>query len=116
MSEEFATAVNVNIRVRVTLSAIKRAVCLRHGVAAREIESPERTWRLAYPRMIAMTLSRELTSNSLTAIGERYHRDHTTVLHAIRRVAELRAEQPEIDARYDELKMALCVSQDGPVQ
>jgi chromosomal replication initiator protein len=64
-----------------------------------DLHSKERSWSIARPRQLAMALSKELTNHSLPEIGEAFGgRDHTTVLHACRKIAEL----CESDARMKE--------------
>ncbi len=72
---------------------IKTAACEHFGLTPDELLSPSRTVRVAWPRQIAMYLARELTDESLPAIGRQFGgRDHTTVLHACRRAASRIAE------------------------
>ena len=66
----------------VTIKLIKEEVCSHFGITVEELISSGRSRKLAYPRQIAMYLSRELTKNSLPKIGEEFMRDHTTVMHA----------------------------------
>lgn len=66
----------------VTIKVIKDEVCSHFGITVDELVSSSRSRKLAYPRQIAMYLSRELTKNSLPKIGEEFLRDHTTVMHA----------------------------------
>jgi chromosomal replication initiator protein len=62
-----------------------------------EMYSKKRTRNVARPRQVAMALAKELTQLSLPDIGEAFGgRDHTTVLHACRKIAELRGSSPEI--------------------
>ena len=61
--------------------------------------SPRRAREVARPRQIAMYLAKQLTQRSLPEIGRRFGgRDHTTVIHAVRRIEELRAADAELDA------------------
>jgi chromosomal replication initiator protein len=72
-----------------SVKEIQTAACNQFGVSADELVSHMRTARVAWPRQVAMFLARELTSESLPAIGRQFGgRDHTTVLHACRRAAE----------------------------
>ncbi len=75
-------------RIRpVTISAIQRAVAEFFGIRIEEMKAKRRTKGVAFPRQIAMYLSRELTDASLPRIGEEFGgRDHTTVMHACDRV------------------------------
>ena len=67
---------------------IQAAACRHFGLSSKELLSSSRTPRIAWPRQVAMYLTRELTSESLPAIGRHFGgRDHTTVLHACRRTA-----------------------------
>ena len=71
-----------------SLSEIQAAACEQFGVSPEELLSPARTKRIAWARQVAMYLSRELTGESLPAIGRHFGgRDHTTVLHAWRRTS-----------------------------
>jgi chromosomal replication initiator protein len=73
-------------RGRATVSAIQLATCEHFNLSADELLSPARVARIAWPRQVAMYLARELTGESLPAIGRQFGgRDHTTVLHAWRR-------------------------------
>jgi chromosomal replication initiator protein len=69
-----------------TVEEIQSATCSQFGISPDELLSTARTPRVAWPRQLAMYLSRELTEESLPAIGRRFGgRDHTTILHAWRR-------------------------------
>jgi len=78
-----------------TLSEIERTVAARFNLAPGAIKSLNRERRVARPRQIAMALARELTGLSLPRIGTYFCRDHTTILHACRRVAKLAAADPD---------------------
>jgi chromosomal replication initiator protein len=74
--------------LRHSIDEIQAAACEHFGVSSEEMLSSSRTARVAWPRQVAMYLSRELTGESLPAIGRRFGgRDHTTVLHAWRRTS-----------------------------
>ncbi len=75
-------------RIRpVTIAAIQRAVAEFFGIRVEEMKAKRRTKGVAFPRQVAMYLSRELTDASLPRIGEEFGgRDHTTVMHACDRV------------------------------
>jgi chromosomal replication initiator protein len=71
-----------------TIAEIQAAACAHFGLSPDELISPARGARVAWPRQLAMYLSRELTDESLPAIGRQFGgRDHTTVLHAWRRAS-----------------------------
>ncbi len=72
-----------------SVEQIQDAACKHFGLSPDELLSPTRATRVAWPRQLAMYLSRELTSESFPAIGRQFGgRDHTTVLHAWRRTAD----------------------------
>jgi chromosomal replication initiator protein len=74
---------------RRTITEIQAATCRHFGLSPDELVSSARSSRVAWPRQLAMYLSRELTGASLPAIGREFGgRDHTTVLHACRRASE----------------------------
>jgi len=72
-----------------TIAEIQQATCEHFGLTTAELLSTARSPRIAWPRQLAMYLSREITGASLPAIGREFGgRDHTTVLHACRRASE----------------------------
>lgn len=84
---------------QVTLDNIQRTVAEYHKMRLSDLLSKKRTRSVARPRQIAMALSKELTNHSLPEIGQAFSgRDHTTVLHACRKIKEL----CEVDARIAE--------------
>ena len=83
----------------VTLENIQRTVAEYYKMRLADLLGKKRTRSVARPRQIAMALAKELTNHSLPEIGQAFGgRDHTTVLHACRKIKELR----ETDARVDE--------------
>ena len=65
---------------------------------------------MARPRQVAMALAKELTNHSLPEIGDAFGgRDHTTVLHACRKIKELRETDRDIHDDYDNLYRSLTV-------
>jgi chromosomal replication initiator protein len=88
----------------VTISRIQEAVSERFGVTLEELVSPRRSQSVAYPRQVAMYLSRELTDSSLPKIGREFGgRDHTTVMHATQKVARLLKEDRSVYNLVQEL-------------
>lgn len=74
------------------VSTIIMLCCAEFAVTEREIVSPRRGLNLVQARHVAMFLAKRLTGQSLAAIGMRFgDRDHTTVLHAVRRIEGLMA-------------------------
>jgi chromosomal replication initiator protein len=77
---------------RVTIEEIQRKVAEHYNIRLTDMSSARRSRQVARPRQVAMYLAKQLTSRSLPEIGRRFgNRDHTTVLHAVSRVAELMA-------------------------
>ncbi|WP_199671481.1 chromosomal replication initiator protein DnaA [Salinisphaera sp. Q1T1-3] len=83
----------------VTLENIQKTVAEYFKIRLADLLGKKRTRTIARPRQLAMALAKELTNHSLPEIGQGFGgRDHTTVLHACRKVKELR----ETDTRFDE--------------
>lgn len=75
---------------RVTIEEIQRKVSEHYNIRLTDMASPRRARNVARPRQVAMYLAKQLTQRSLPEIGRRFgNRDHTTVMHAVSRVAEL---------------------------
>ena len=75
-----------------SIDAIQRAVAEYYNIKTSDLLSKRRSRTIARPRQMAMALAKELTDHSLPEIGEAFGgRDHTTVLHACRKIAELKA-------------------------
>ena len=91
----------------VTIDNIKRTVAGYYNIRISDLTSAKRTRSLARPRQVAMALCKELTQHSLPEIGEAFDKDHTTVLHACRKVVQLRDEDPKIREDYDLLQRRL---------
>mgnify|MGYP001027098599 CR=1 FL=1 len=74
---------------KITIEKIQKYIAESYSITVDDILSKKRTQAIAFPRQIAMYLSRELTEHSLPKIGEAFGgRDHTTVIHAHRKIAE----------------------------
>jgi chromosomal replication initiator protein len=88
----------------VTIPRIQEAVTERFGVSLEELVSPRRSQSVAYPRQVAMYLSRELTDSSLPKIGREFgNRDHTTVMHATQKITRLIREDRSVYNLVQEL-------------
>ncbi|MBE9532498.1 MAG: chromosomal replication initiator protein DnaA [Proteobacteria bacterium] len=88
----------------VTLDSIQKTVAEYFKIRVSELLSKKRTRSIARPRQIAMALAKELTNHSLPEIGEAFGgRDHTTVLHACRKIAELKETDDRIAEDYRNL-------------
>ncbi len=89
---------------QITLENIKKTIAEYYKIRVSDLLSKRRSRSVTRPRQIAMSLAKELTSHSLPEIGDAFGgRDHTTVLHACRKVAELRKEEKRIEEDYKNL-------------
>ncbi|MEK7387087.1 MAG: helix-turn-helix domain-containing protein, partial [candidate division NC10 bacterium] len=73
------------------------------GVKISDLKAKNRTKAVAFPRQIAMYLSRQLTHASLSEVGRAFGKDHTTVLHAVDKVRALLQEDPKLSKTIDGL-------------
>ena len=90
VSEPVEVCVLPVVEGRLTIEAIKRVVCKHFEVSHTDLVSGRRDHKVTLPRMIAMYLARELTLATLPVIGRQFGgRDHTTVLHSVRKIEEL---------------------------
>lgn len=88
----------------VTIDNIQRTVAEYYKIKVADLLSKRRSRSVARPRQVAMALSKELTNHSLPEIGDAFGgRDHTTVLHACRKVKQLREETHDIKEDYSNL-------------
>jgi len=93
---------------QVSIDNIQRTVADYYKIKVSEMYSKKRSRNVARPRQIAMALAKELTQLSLPDIGDAFGgRDHTTVLHACRKVAELKSDSPEISRDFEALLQVL---------
>jgi chromosomal replication initiator protein len=92
----------------VTLESIQKTVAEYFKIRVSDLLAKKRTRSIARPRQIAMALAKELTSHSLPEIGDSFGgRDHTTVLHACRKVAELKESDIRVAEDYRNLLRTL---------
>ncbi len=88
----------------VSVDNIQKTVAEYYKIRVADLLSPRRTRSITRPRQIAMALAKELTNHSLPEIGTAFGgRDHTTVLHACRKVAELKEADLRISEDYSNL-------------
>ncbi len=94
---------------RISIEDIQRKIADFYKLDLREFQSAQRSRRVARPRQVAMFLARAITERSLPEIGRRFGgRDHTTVLHACRRIAALCEEDPTFAQEVEFLKRVLA--------
>ncbi len=92
----------------VTIENIQRVVAEYYNIKLSDIKSKSRTQTIARPRQVAMALAKELTQHSLPEIGREFGgRDHTTVMHACKKINELRASDRIIQDDYNNLTRKL---------
>ncbi len=93
---------------QVSIDNIQKTVSDYYNIKLSDLLSSKRNRSLARPRQLSMSLAKELTNHSLPEIGESFGgRDHTTVLHACRRILALREEDNGIEEDYKKLVRAL---------
>ncbi len=93
---------------RVTIEEIQRQVATHYNIRISDMYSARRSRAIARPRQVAMYLSKQLTQRSLPEIGRKFGgRDHTTVMHAVKKVDELRSTDRHFDADVDLLRRML---------
>ena len=93
----------------VTIENIQKTVADYYKVRMADLLSKRRSRSVARPRQVAMALAKELTSHSLPEIGDAFGgRDHTTVLHACKRIKELRDSEQRMSEDYSNLLRTLA--------
>jgi chromosomal replication initiator protein len=93
---------------RVTIDEIQRRVAEHFNIRLSEMTSERRARAVARPRQVAMYLAKQLTSRSLPQIGQKFGgRDHTTVMHAVRKIEELQATDPALAEDVELLRRML---------
>lgn len=95
----------------ISIAAIQRAITAEFAILPIEMVSHRRGPAVAWPRQIAMALAYELTPLSYPAIGRHFgNRDHSTVIHATRRVKARCASDPLAAACVDALRQQIIAS------
>ena len=93
---------------RITVDDIQKATSEHFGLKQSDLISERRNRSIARPRQCAMWLCKQLTARSLPDIGRRFGgRDHTTVLHAVRRIEELKQGDPQMTRDLETLTRKL---------
>ena len=93
---------------RITIDEIQRKVAEHYNIRLADMHSARRSRNVARPRQVAMFLAKQLTARSLPEIGRKFGgRDHTTVMHAVRKVEELAQEDPSFAQDVEVIKRAL---------
>jgi chromosomal replication initiator protein len=93
---------------RIKIEDIQRVVARQYNVSRSDLLSSRRTANVVRPRQVAMYLAKTLTLRSLPEIGRRFGgRDHTTVLHAVRKIEALVAKDVSLSEEVESLKRQL---------
>ena len=89
----------------INVESIQNLVATHYNLNIKEMLSPRRSRSLARPRQIAMYLAKQHTTNSLPDIGRKFsNRDHTTVIHAVKKIDELIKKDNEIKQSIIEIR------------
>jgi chromosomal replication initiator protein len=92
----------------VTVDNIQKTVAEYYKIKLGDLTSKRRTRSIARPRQVAMALAKEMTNQSLPEIGDAFGgRDHTTVMHACKRITELRTSDKDVAEDYNNLNRLL---------
>ncbi|WP_087973941.1 chromosomal replication initiator protein DnaA [Oceanobacillus rekensis] len=92
----------------ITIQGIQEIIGERYNIRLEDFVAKKRTKSIAYPRQIAMYLSRELTDLSLPKIGEEFGgRDHTTVIHAHEKISKLLEQDSDLNRDIEDIKETL---------
>jgi chromosomal replication initiator protein len=87
-----------------TVEYVQKTVCEYFGLKVQEIKAKKRTRDIAFPRQIAMYLSKALTDSSLSEIGKNFGgKDHSTVIHACKLIEQRRNKDEDFDKKIDYL-------------
>ena len=93
---------------KTTIDDIQRKVADYYNLRLSDLLSARRSRTIARPRQIAMYLSKILTTRSLPEIGRKFGgRDHTTVIHAVKKIEDLRVGDVAIDEEVEVLRRSL---------
>tara|TARA_Y100001970_G_scaffold38380_1_gene47324 strand:- start:3375 stop:4769 length:1395 start_codon:yes stop_codon:yes gene_type:complete len=93
---------------QINVESIQNIVAAHFNLNLQEMLSPRRSRSLARPRQIAMYLAKQHTTNSLPDIGRKFsNRDHTTVIHAVRKIEELIKKDNEVKQNVNEINKKL---------
>ncbi len=93
---------------KISIEEIQRKVAEHYNIRLSDMIGPKRVRTVARPRQVAMYLAKQMTSRSLPEIGRRFGgRDHTTIMHGVRKIEELRGQDQSIAEDLDLLRRLL---------
>jgi chromosomal replication initiator protein len=108
MSRDVLKDILIERNKELSVEEIVKKVSSHFNIKISDIKSPKRLKAVVLPRQIAMYLSRQLTSSSYPEIGERFGgKDHSTIIHAIRKIEKLREEDFQLSSTIETLKKEL---------
>ncbi|NQZ57938.1 MAG: chromosomal replication initiator protein DnaA, partial [Lentisphaeraceae bacterium] len=105
------TMLEEEITKKINIQAIQRQVADHFDIRVSDITGSKRPQNIAFPRQVAMYLSRELTEESLPSIGEVFNRNHATILHAVKAIKIKLEKDPTFIVTLNMLKKQLQGSQ-----
>ena len=93
---------------KISIEEIQRQVSDHYNIRLADMIGPKRVRSFARPRQVAMYLCKQLTTRSLPEIGRRFGgRDHTTVMHGVKRIEELKVQDSQIADDIELLRRSL---------
>ncbi|MGH9403016.1 MAG: chromosomal replication initiator protein DnaA [Terriglobia bacterium] len=93
---------------RISIENIQRLICREFGLSLSQLKSKNNSRKISYPRQIAMYLTKQLTPTSLPQIGREFGgKHHTTVLHSVGKIEELRKSDKDLNRLINKLKDSL---------
>ncbi len=108
VSEWLKDILRMDLKSPVTIEGIKSVVAESFGVSLEDLASAKRTAELALARQVAMFLCREMTNESLQKIAQSFRKkDHTTVIHAQRKIGDLIRSDADMKRTVDNLRNKL---------
>jgi len=88
----------------VTVEKIQKIICHRYKMSLTQIKAKNNSPKTAFPRQVAMYLSKEMTKTSLPEIGKKFGgKHHTTVIHSIKKIDKMRNNDPDFNKEIDKL-------------
>lgn len=108
VQEALADYIREHARRPIDVMDVQKYVAQAYGVPPESLRGKRRTNSVAHARQVAVFLTKELTDLTVVEIGRRFgNRDHSTVLHAVKKVRQLMTEEPEVKVRIEQMKHEL---------
>ena len=102
---------------KITIDLIQSIVCKFFKISKNEMLSSRRSRYLVRPRQTAIYLTKILTSKSLPEIGREFsNRDHTTIIHSVKTIEKLSAQDPELQKYIENLKNQILYNKENEIQ